>query len=227
MKLNLFFAFLLLTTINYSQTTNYTKSLKSIKENKTQFQTRYKSAVTKNEKKLVLADAKIFILNSILNTILPQWMGTPWSFEGHSEQPNTGSIACGYFVSTTLNQCGFNINRYKLAQKNPKNEALIIQLDNSIEHFENKSVSEFKSYFLKNKKDGIYFIGLDFHVGYLQKEGEHLYFIHSNYINSEGVVKEEISSSKAFKSSHYYVANITQNDLLIKKWILNEVISTK
>ena len=46
----------------------------------------------------------------IVNGIVPYWYGTPWSFEGHTNQPHQGEIACGYFVSTTLKHMGLNIN---------------------------------------------------------------------------------------------------------------------
>ena len=51
------------------------------------------------------------------DSVFPDWMGTKWDFNGVSNVPGKGMIACGYFVSTTLKHIGFNLNRYKLAQQ--------------------------------------------------------------------------------------------------------------
>lgn len=162
----------------------------------------------------------------LVSEIIPQWYGTKWSFDGYSETPKSGSIACGYFVSTTLRDVGLNINRYKLAQKAPYHEAEAIACGTSIETLQDKSKEELKAYFIKNKKDGLYFIGLDFHVGFILKEGQNIYFIHSNYINNSGPIKEKINDSRVMKSSVYHFCNITHNDVLLKKWLNNEVVAT-
>ncbi|WMJ72126.1 hypothetical protein RCC89_02925 [Cytophagaceae bacterium ABcell3] len=39
----------------------------------------------------------------LVNKLIPYWYGTKWDFEGHTDVPGKGEIACGYFVSTTLN----------------------------------------------------------------------------------------------------------------------------
>ena len=44
--------------------------------------------------------------------------------------------------------------------------------------------------FRKNYKEGLYFIGLDNHVGFLLFRNNELYFIHSNY-SSPAIVKLE------------------------------------
>ena len=117
------------------------------------------------------------------------------------------------------------LNRYKLAQKSPEEEAKVISCGTLIKKLENISIQELKSYFLK-QKDGIYFIGLDFHVGYIYKNNQEVYFIHSNYIDNKGVMKETIENSKAIVSSKYYITSITHNDNLIKKWLLKEIVTT-
>ena len=138
-----------------------------------------------------IEEAKTKLTAYLYNDIFNHWYSTKWSFEGHSEIPKQGTIACGYFVSTTLRDVGFNLNRYKLAQKSPEEEAKVIACGTSIEKRENISKQELKKYFLK-QKDGIYFIGLDFHVGYIYKNNQEVYFVHSNYIENKGVMKETI-----------------------------------
>ncbi len=69
------------------------------------------SAAEQNQK---LSDL-LFV--TLIDSIFPAWYDTPWDFNGISNVPGEGEIACGYFVSTTLKHAGFNLNRYKLAQQ--------------------------------------------------------------------------------------------------------------
>ncbi len=164
--------------------------------------------------------------NLLTEQIIPHWLGTPWSFEGHTSVPGSGEIACGYFVSTTLKDVGFNLDRYKFAQQLPIHEAKTLALVTPLLEINNNSTTE-RITILKDKlKEGIYFIGFDQnHVGYIQKKGRELFVIHSNYIGAEGVVIERIEESQVF--SYYtriYVADISRNAALMKKWVKNEVV---
>lgn len=179
---------------------------------------------TSTEKKKVIEKAQLEIKTILIDQIIPNWYGTKWSFEGHTEIPKSGNIACGYFVSTTLRDAGFKLNRFKLAQLNPLEEAKSISCGETITTIKNSSLTELKKHFL-TLKDGIYFIGLDFHVGYILKEQQNVYIIHSNYINKQGVVKENIEKSKAASSSIYYIVPISTNQKLLKKWILNKSLN--
>ena len=202
--------------------TNYSITKTSIEKERNLLKTKYLSNENKSE---IIDEAKVKLTDYLYHDIINHWYTTKWSFEGHSETPKQGTIACGYFVSTTLRDVGFNLNRYKLAQKSPEDEAKVIACGISIEKLQNVSKQELKKYFLK-QKDGIYFIGLDFHVGYIYKNNQEVYFIHSNYIDNKGVMKETIENSKAIVSSKYYITSITHNDNLIKKWLLKEIVTT-
>lgn len=158
--------------------------------------------------------------------IIPHWLGTPWSFEGHTSVPGEGEIACGYFVSTTLKDVGFNLDRYKFAQQLPIHEAKTLALSSPLLEINNNSITE-RITILKDKlKEGIYFIGFDqSHVGYIQKKNSQLFVIHSNYIGSEGVIIERIEDSQVF--SYYrriYIADISRNRAFLSKWVRNEVV---
>lgn len=209
--------FLLIITI-----TNYSSTKQKVENERAALKAKYSTSSNKIQ---TLDEARKFLTEYLHNDIFNHWYATKWSFEGHTETPKQGTIACGYFVSTTLRDVGFNLNRYKLAQKNPEDEAKVIACETSIEKLQNVSKQELKKYFLK-QNDGIYFIGLDFHVGYIYKSNQEVYFIHSNYIDNKGVMKETIENSKAIVSSKYFITSITHNDNLIKKWILKEIITT-
>ena len=166
---------------------------------------------------------------SLLNKIIPFWEGTEWSFEGHTSKPKLGKIACGYFVSTTLQDIGLNLNRYKLAQQSPIDEARSLAINTEIKEFSEESVSENISQINKYLKEGIHFIGFDQnHVGYILKEKKNLYLIHSNYINAEGVLIEQIEKSEVFSAySKFYIVELSTNKDLLNYWINKETIKTK
>ena len=205
---------------------DYNNTKTEILSKKYSLKTKYLSTKNHLEKKSIFEEARKVMTRSLTEQIIPFWMGTKWTFEGHTETPQEGSVACGYFVSTTLNHTGFKLNRFKLAQKNPQDEAKTIQPNAKIDFLQDITVDQLKNHFIKNKKDGLYFIGLDFHVGYILKEKDQVFFIHSNYIEAAGVIKEEISASKAIVSKKYYVANITYNDELVKKWMMGDEVKT-
>jgi hypothetical protein len=48
---------------------------------------------------------------------------------------------------------------------------------------------------------GLYIVGLTNHIGFLLKNEEGVFFIHSNYISPAVVTKELIHESKALQSS--------------------------
>ncbi len=168
----------------------------------------------------ILDSAKLIFIKQLLNNIIPYWYETEWNFNGYTSIPNQGTIACGYFVSTTLRDMGVNLNRYTLAQQGPENEAKSIAINLSeVMNFDNSNINKK----LKKLKEGLYFIGLDFHVGYLYIKNNIGYFLHSNYIDGK-VMIENIDYSEAFISTNYYVSKISENKRLIKKWLTKEEI---
>lgn len=158
---------------------------------------------------------------SLVNRIIPFWEGTPWSFEGHTSVPRKGKIACGYFVSTTLKHIGVNINRYKLAQQSPINEAQSLGLESKVFKVSENSIDKNISKIYSTLTEGIHFIGFDTsHVGYILKTKDQLYLIHSNYIDSKGVEIEKIEDSDVFASyAVYYISELSTNKHLLKNWI--------
>lgn len=158
--------------------------------------------------------------NNIISKIIPFWYGTPWDFEGYTNVPNKGVVACGYFVSTTLKHMGLNLNRYALAQKGPLQEAFFVAIDSAMfRRYEYEETSKMPI-FLESLSTGLYFIGLESHVGYLYKNVSGIYFIHSNYYDGY-VMAEKVQESKAFISYSFYVSRISSNKFLMKYWLEN------
>jgi hypothetical protein len=163
----------------------------------------------------------------IINGLIPFWYGTPWDFNGHTSVPGRGVVSCGYFVSTVLLHCGFNLNRYTLAQQNPMLEALTVQINDSIQTYQ-MDFDLFSQTFRKKNEEGLYFVGLDFHVGFLLHRAGELLFIHSSYLDPLCVVIEYAASSAAFNASTTYtVAQLSNNKNLIDRWISGAPIKTR
>lgn len=157
----------------------------------------------------------------LLNKILPYWYGTEWSFEGHTAIPNKGQIACGYFISTTLKDMGLSLNRYRLAQQGPLDEAMTISCGAPVTTIEAKNTAEAINTIDNLIVEGIYFIGFDEgHVGYLLKRKSRLYLIHSNYYYPGRVEIECLQKSKVFQSfSKFHIVAVSTNEYLLRHWL--------
>jgi len=164
---------------------------------------------------------------SLLNRIIPYWEGTEWSFEGHTAIPGKGEIACGYFVSTTLKDAGLNLNRYKLAQQSPVDEALSLAINSQVIEITGDSGEDMIKEINNSLPEGIHFIGFDAsHVGYILKEKGQLYLIHSNYLGSTGVEIEQIENSAVFASyNRYYLTTLSTNENFLRSWISGKEVT--
>ncbi len=135
----------------------------------------------------------------LLNEIIPYWYGTEWDFNGHTDTPGEGKVACGYFVSTTLLQIGVNLNRYELAQQTPENESKSLATGGKVIEISGEDISENLANIKAAIGDGICFVGLGrSHVGFLVKRKDELFFAHSSYLSPGVVIIELASKSPVF-----------------------------
>lgn len=202
--------------INFHPKGDYTSILSKIKTDKPYFKTLYAANAIE-----AIDSASNYLYYKLLNEIVPHWYGTPWDFNGHTNSPNNGEIACGYFVSTTLKHLDFNLNRYKMAQAAGLNEAKLLQSTSDLKIYSNVTFEQLKEKVNTVYSDGIYFVGLDNHVGYVLIKSKKLYFLHSSYCDDK-VVIELAETSPCFGSNIYVFAEILTNKKLIKSWILSE-----
>lgn len=177
-------------------------------------------AANSNQSKEIAASGENVFTHAVIEKIIAHWHGTPWHFNGITEESRKGQIACGYFVTTILRDAGFKVQRIKLAQSPASVIIEKVADKNSIRHFGLKPVSYVDSV-VKSMGEGLYVVGLDFHVGFLYCNVASVYFIHSNYIRREGVVKELIQQSAAFGNSNYRVIGKIGKVSLTKNWLLS------
>lgn len=175
------------------------------------------------------SDSTLDSLGSLLHYMLtdslfPYWYGTPWDFNGVSQTPQQGKIACGYFVSTTLQQCGFQLERVRLAQQASS------KIVNTLCDIESKKVFTGNDYnglkeHIQSQENGLFIIGLDNHVAFISKEQTGIFVIHSS---PPHVKRQKLNESSVVTKSNYHViGNFSHNPSILRKWIKNEAIPTK
>ena len=146
-----------------------------------------------------------------MNTDIPNyWTGTPWDFNGTSREPLQGNIACGYFVTNVLSDFGIELRRVYLAQQASSVMINELSASGSVKHF--AKVKQVQDYLLSRGEQEIYIVGLDFHTGFVIRDRDRTYFLHSNYINRSGVIKEDLVSSSAFNASKsFMIGSLSEN----------------
>ena len=177
----------------------------------------YKKADDKQKDSLLkLSHDYLFV--ALLNDVFPAWYGTRWEFHGHTKTPKQGAIACGYFITTTLQDVGFKIPRVKWAQM--ESERIIRKMTSDIKRFHNAEMKDVIKY-INDKGDGLYIVGLDQHVGFISKHKDKLRFIHSNYYRPEtGVMAEALMGWNPLSYSKYRVIGKILDKVMLEKWLI-------
>lgn len=155
----------------------------------------------------------------IVDSIFPYWYGTAWDFNGTTQTPGKGAIACGYFVSTVLRDAGITLNRIKTGQSASQVIVKEFADKKSTKIFSNQPLDSTLN-FVKEKGAGLFIIGLDYHVGFVYYDSQHIWFIHSKWANPKAVVKENAAQSGILYYSKYrIVGKISSNKTLLDKWV--------
>jgi hypothetical protein len=165
----------------------------------------------------LVKSAQKLIIRFIDDEIFPYWYYTPWNFNGTTRVPKSGTIACGYFVTTVLQDVGFDIPRVKWAQLGP--EGVIKKFCREIKRFHDRPVGEVIDY-IKKKPDAVYVVGLDCHVGFIVKYQQKIQFVHSNYYHPDiGVMSENLDTENPLRDSKYRVFGTVTDSVNVLRWI--------
>ena len=165
-----------------------------------------------------LAAAENYMSQTLVDSIFPYWLGTTWDFNGHTERPRDGDVACGYFVSTTLRDLGIPLNRFRVAQKAAADIVYELCDRESIKKI--TSIEKLLEFLESIEEEDVLIVGLDFHVGFIIKKQGEFYFAHSNYIDRKGVEIELLQDSRAFRNTNLYVVgNLTRNKRITRSWL--------
>lgn len=202
----------------------YQSSIDALRSEQTDLRRRWKNADVSTQKKLIL-EGRAKLIKTIPDEVFSYWYGTKWAFHGTTKTPRKGSIACGYFVTTTLEQSGFQLPRIKMAQ-----QAASIIIKSLCEP---KSIKTYTTMpdlerYLREKTDGLFILGLDNHVGYILKRDGDYFFIHSTVGQGRKVVKESLLESKVVNRSKIkMIGDFTGNDAAVKAWIRGEYMNLR
>lgn len=178
-------------------------------------------------RRAVVRQAARYLEEVLIDVVLPRWNGTPWAFSGTSTTPRTGSIACGYFVTTTLEEAGLHVERRRLAQQAAEDIITTLAPAEAIARFSNVSVEKFTAA-VRARGEGLYVVGLDNHVGFLIVRTGKVLFHHSSYVDPAVVVREEATVSSPLAQSRYRViGKLFTDDALVEAWIRGTPVLTK
>jgi hypothetical protein len=165
-----------------------------------------------------LQKEKIFT-GAATQTIIPSWIGTAWDFNGTSETPQQGKIACGYFVTTVLRDAGLPIARIKLAQCASEQMVTSLIQPKYVQRFSNVTMDNF-ILAVQQQGFGLYIVGLDNHVGFIYNDGAEIHFIHSTFVGTRNVQKEKAAASWVLRQSKYKVlGKLSGDEKALDRWI--------
>lgn len=202
--------------------TGYQGTLETLAERRGQFAKAWERSSSENERNAILAEARELLLTRMLGDLFPAWYGTTWDFNGVTQTPGEGKIACGYFVTTTLRDAGFDLPRVKLAQQPSQKFITTLADKKETKLLYDKPMAEIEKH-LRDSGPGLYIVGLDRHTGFVVNDGRALAFIHSSYYDPPfAVTAEPIDGRNPLAKSKYRIFGKILGDEMIRKWILGE-----
>lgn len=177
------------------------------------------------EKTAALAAARAELLAEYDASLFPAWYGTKWDFNGTSQSPGEGLIACGYFVTTLLRDAGFGVQRVKLAQQSAENIVKSLVPAEKTLRFRELENAEVVKRIREAQGEGLYVIGMDYHVAYLRLTASEAKLCHSAYLEPAHVVCEDAATAGGMVS-RYHVAGPLFSDAQLVAWAHGEPIRT-
>ena len=186
----------------------------------------FAEARTPQERAEVLEQAHRAVLAAMVGRLFPSWLGTRWDFYGTSETPGEGAIACGYFVSTVLRDAGFRVERVRLAQQASENIVKTLTPPAQVRRYRWKRPSQVVEAVREELGPGLFVVGLDYHVGFLQVEAERATFCHSAWLEPATVVCEPAASALGLESDYTVVGRLLTPSMLTR-WLEARAFPTR
>ncbi len=162
-----------------------------------------------------------YFADMMRDKIIPYWYGTPWDFNGYTDEPRRGQVACGYFISTPLKHAGVRVNRYKLAQQAASNIIKSTGKGAKVKTF--TSIPEFTDYLNTLPPEGLWVLGLSNHVTFVSREKGKNFIIQSGYYYPVSVTKKQLRFTEELKVSDIFVlGELSRNKGFLKAWLNGE-----
>ncbi|MBU2501146.1 hypothetical protein KJ682_07465 [bacterium] len=179
-------------------------------------------ADNKVSQQAVLARAGDLLREAVADRLAPHWYGTPWDFNGTTETPGEGAIACGYFVTTLLRDAGVKLERVRLAQQASERIILALVDRTAVKRFSDAPIARFVTA-VEDWGPGLYIVGLDCHVGFIVHDGREIRFLHASYVPPSCAVSEPALTSPVLAASRYRVlGKLTGHKPLLEAWLQGE-----
>jgi hypothetical protein len=210
----------------------YESALARIEARRAALARRFAAADGGAAREAVRAEARAYVLAALRDVVLPAWMGTPWGLGPNStptrpHQPGA-EIACGYFVSSVLENVGLRLGtRFTFAQ------APALQAQRSLA----PAPHDLHRYFsvpgetlargIAGLGDGLYVIGLNNHIGLVDVRGGDVDLVHASYTGAQVVTREPLAAAQVIANSRaagYFVTPLFQDDRLVDHWLRGEVV---
>ena len=116
---------------------DYVQTKQSVNKRIQRMKVSYLQADWPHEKETVLKECSQYLFSILTEKIFPAWYGTPWDFNGTSRTPGQRGIACGSFVTFTLQDAGFKIPS-RMYQQPSENIIKNLTSSGNIKRFTNK-----------------------------------------------------------------------------------------
>lgn len=188
---------------------------------------RFSSAGTDAERKQILAESHAAFTDGICRRLAPWWKGTEWDFNGTTQTPGQGKIACGCYVSTLPLHSGLQVERVRLAQQASLHIIRTLVGTDELVKGHGIPLAQFVGR-IKARGPGLYVVGLDNHTGFLWHDGQEVWFLHSTFVGKRCVIKERAAQSPVLGSSRYRVAgHLSGNDVLMQTWLTARPLPAK
>lgn len=170
--------------------------------------------------------AREALLRYLEQSAFPAWAGTTWNFYGTTTTPREGTIACGYYVTTVLEQAGFKLERVVLAKQASSYLVSTLARGTKVEWLRPADNADAVAQVRARFGDGLFVVGFDFHVGFLRLDGARAEFCHSSFIEPGAVTCEDPVASGAF-ASRVYVVSDALNDRVLDDWVLGRAVPSQ
>jgi hypothetical protein len=203
----------------------YPQKLAAIDRRRVALAAELAAATTTQRRAAVLGSARTAAFSAITDDVLPAWYGTPWGFYGTTETPGQGTIACGYLVTTVLRDAGFRVERRALAQQASERIVQTLAPADRILRFRGASPDAVLRGVRATLGDGLFVVGMDYHVAFLVLDGPRADLCHSAVLPPAHVVCEPAAEAAAFSSS-YYVVGPALDDTRLLDWLAGAEIPT-
>lgn len=100
--------------VDTSLNRSYAETKKMIASKRAELATKYLKADESGKNK-IRKEITEYWISGVSNSLSRYWVGTPWDFNGTTVIPKEGTIACGFFVTTILQDMSLHLNRTKLS----------------------------------------------------------------------------------------------------------------